>query len=175
MPHAEVLRIVTTLHARRPTGARFSLTALFARLARAAAPEEAALIEDHIWDRWMSDDNAEAEAALDRATTDIAARRYDIAETRLVRLVRSRPDFAEGWHKLGALHCMLGRDEESLFELRRSLELEPRHFAALGAIGEILFAASDGAGAALAYRAALRVHPYMGGARERLARILSGG
>ncbi|MFY9315526.1 MAG: tetratricopeptide repeat protein [Burkholderiales bacterium] len=175
MPNTDVLRFIATLDARRPKGALYSLAALFARLARAGAPEEAARIEDRIWDCWMSHDNAEAEAALDRATTDIAARRYDIAETRLARLVRRRPDCAEGWHKLGALHCMLGRDEESLAELRRALELEPRHFAALGAIGEILFAGKQGEGAALAYRAALRVHPHMERGRDRLALILGAG
>ena len=88
MPHAEVLSFIATLETRRPRGALYSLGSLFARLARAAAPREAAAIEDRIWDCWMSHDNAEAEADLDRATTDIAARRYDIAETRLARLVR---------------------------------------------------------------------------------------
>ena len=171
MQSAEVLRIVATLGARRPQGARFSLAALFARLARAAAPDEAARIEDHIWDRWMSDDNAEAEAALDRATTDIAARRYDIAETRLAQLVRRRPDLAEGWHKLGALHFLRGRDADSLLALRRALELEPRHFAALGAVGEILSSGSDRDGAALAFSAALRLHPHMASARVRLAQL----
>ena len=173
MQSVEVLRVVTTLSRRRPKGALYSLCALFARLAR-AAPAEAVQIEDRIWDCWMSDDNAEAEAALDRATSDIAACRYDIAETRLAQLVRRRPDLAEGWHKLGALHFMLGRDEESILELRRSLELEPRHFAALGTIGEILFSGSDAGGAALAYRAALRVHPHLRNARARLAEITGG-
>jgi cytochrome c-type biogenesis protein CcmH/NrfG len=172
MQSAEVLRVVATLGARRPKGARFSLAALFARLARAAVPEEAAQIEDHIWDRWMSDDNAEAEAALDRATTDIAARRYDIAETRLAQLVRRRPDLAEGWHKLGTLHFLRGRDEESLAALRRSLEIEPRHFAALGAVGEILASGNDRHGAALAFAAALRLHPHMTGVRDRLAQLV---
>ncbi len=171
MPNVEVLKVVTTLHARRPKGARFSLVALFARLAHAAAPDEAARIEDRIWERWMSDDNAEAEAALDRATTDIAARRYDIAETRLAQLVRRRPDLAEGWHKLGTLHFLRGRDEESLAALRRALELEPRHFAALGAVGEILSSGSDRDGATLAFSAALRLHPHMASARERLAQL----
>ena len=173
IPNVEVLKVVTTLNSRRPQGARFSLSALFARLARAAVPEEAAPIEDRIWERWMSDDNAEAEAALDRATTDIAARRYDIAETRLARLVRRRPDLAEGWHKLGALHFLLGRDDESLVEMRRSLELEPRHFAALGAIGEILASGNDRHGAALAFAAALRLHPHMTGVRDRLVQLVA--
>jgi len=171
MQSIEVLKVVATLGTRRPKCARFSLASLFARLARAAAPEEATQIEDHIWDRWMSDDNAEAEAALDRATTDIAARRFDIAETRLARLVRRRPDLAEGWHKLGALHFLRERDDESLVALRRALELEPRHFAALGAVGEILSSGNDREGAALAFAAALRLHPHMASARVRLAQL----
>ena len=172
MQSLEVLRVVATLGARRPSGARFSLSALFVRLARAAAPEQAVQIEDHIWERWMSDDNAEAEAALDRATTDIAARRYDIAETRLAQIVRRRPDLAEGWHKLGALHFLRGRDEDSLAALRRALELEPRHFAALGAVGEILSSGRDRDGAVLAFSAALRLHPHMTGVRDRLAQLV---
>ena len=170
----ETLRLVAGLSRRRPERSALSLTALFARLAAAGGTEDALRIEDCIWSHWMSDPNAEAERALDLATGDIAAGRYDIAETRLERLVRARPDFVEAWHKLGLLHGMLGR-AESLRALRRSLELEPRHFAALGAIGEILFAGKDAAGAALAYGAALRVHPHMGSARERLTHILDGG
>jgi cytochrome c-type biogenesis protein CcmH/NrfG len=122
----------------------------------------------------VSHDNAQAERALDRATSDIAARRYDIAETRLVGLVRGRPDFAEAWHKLGVLYFLLGRDAEASSALRGSLEREPRHFAALGAIGEILAAAGEREGAALAFHCALRVHPHMPDARARLEQILGG-
>jgi tetratricopeptide (TPR) repeat protein len=171
----ETLRLIAGLSRRRPERSALSLTVLFSRLAAAEAAEDALRIEDCIWSQWMSDPNAGAERALDLAAGDIAAGRFDIAETRLERLVRARPDFVEAWHKLGLLHGMLGRDEESLHELRRSLELEPRHFAALGAIGEILSGKRDGEGAVLAYRAALRVHPHMGSARERLAQILGAG
>ena len=45
---------------------------------------------------------------LDLATRDIAARRYDIAETRLTLLLRSIPDFAEAWHKRAVLYYLLG-------------------------------------------------------------------
>ncbi|MCC6472850.1 MAG: hypothetical protein IT514_03810 [Burkholderiales bacterium] len=175
MPHREeTLRLVARIADRSPARAAAPFGELFARLARARAEDEAIAVEERIWARWMSHPNAEAEAVLDRATSDIASQRYDIAETRLARLVRRRPDFAEAWHKLGALLCMLGRDEESLLGLRRSLELEPRHFAALGAVGEVLYAGNDREGAALAYHAALRLHPYMSAARERLKEIRRG-
>lgn len=116
----------------------------------------------------MAHPNAAAAAVLDRATGDIAARRYDIAETRLVRLLRVCPGYAEAWHKLGTLHYLLGRDEESLANLRRTLELEPRHFAALASIGEILLGDAENEGASLAFRTALRLHPRLEGLRRRL-------
>ena len=49
-----------------------------------------------------------------------------------------------------------------------SLEIEPRHFAALSSVGEILLGCADHEGAALAFRSALRVHPHLSGVRERL-------
>ncbi len=171
MPRQETLRLIAGIAARGRGPAATPLGALFARLAQARAAREAVEVEERIWARWMSHPNAEAEAALDRATSDIAACRYDIAETRLARLVRTRPDYAEAWHKLGALLYMLGRDDECIVGLHRSLELEPRHFAALGAVGEVLYADNDREGAALAYQAALRLHPYMSAARERLEDI----
>jgi len=168
------LRTLSGLSRRTPGRALLSLQGLFARLARAADTRDATEIEERIWDVWMSDPNAQAERALDLATTDIAAQRFDIAETRLARLVRARPDFAEAWHKLGVLYFVLGRGAEGLSTLRRSLELEPRHFAALGALGDLLAGDGDHEGAALAYRAALRLHPYMPAARQRLEDILRG-
>ena len=172
---AQALRVVCSLQRRRPcaAAAQLPLRALFSQLARAGAERDALRIEERIWACWMADANADAESALDRATSDIAARRYDIAETRLVRLVRARADFAEAWHKLGVLYWILERDAEGLQALQRALEREPRHFAALGSLGEILADEGEREGAALAFHAALRVHPHMGAARERLAEILA--
>lgn len=169
----EALRVVGALSRREAAGSPLILQSLFARLARACGESDATEIEDRIWACWMSDANAEAESALDRATSDIAARRYDIAETRLVRLVRARDDFAEAWHKLGVLYWILGRDADGLRAMRRALEREPRHFAALGTMAEILDGAGDRDGAVLAFWTALRLHPHMPAARERLAEILA--
>jgi tetratricopeptide (TPR) repeat protein len=108
---------------------------------------------------------------LARATDDIAARRYDIAETRLTALLRAAPDFAEAWHKRATLYYLLGRDEECLHDIRRTLALEPRHFAAMLHFAEIVLA-NESARATEALRlacfAALMVHPHLGRARELL-------
>jgi tetratricopeptide (TPR) repeat protein len=98
---------------------------------------------------------------LDRATDDIAARRYDIAETRLTMLLRRAPDFAEAWHKRAALYYLLGRDAECLGDIHRTLELEPRHFGAMLHFAEILRSAQAVAEARFAVRAARSIHPHL--------------
>jgi tetratricopeptide (TPR) repeat protein len=163
------LKLIAALPDRRPAASVPPLLKpLFQKLARSTDEREAADAEERIWSLWMAHPNAAAAAVLDRATGDIAARRYDIAETRLVRLIRVCPGYAEAWHKLGTLHYLLGRDEESLANLHRTLEIEPRHFAALASIGEILLGDAESEGANLAFRSALRLHPRLAGLRERL-------
>ena len=136
------------------------LDELFRRLAR-CAQAEAAATEDRIWDVWMHHPHRRAAHELDRATDDIAARRYDIAETRLTMLLRRAPDFAEAWHKRAALYYLLGRDGKCLSDIRRTLELEPRHFGAMLHFAEILRSAQAVAEARFAVRAARSIHPHL--------------
>jgi tetratricopeptide (TPR) repeat protein len=173
LAYGTTLRLIAMLAARRPAASSPSaLQMLFKRLGHAREEKEALAMEERIWSVWMAHPNEEAEAVLDRATSDIAARRYDIAETRLVKLIRSCPSYAEAWHKLGTLYYLLGSDDESVKSLHRALEIEPRHFGALASVGEILLAQEDAEGAALAFRSALRLHPHLAAVRERLESIL---
>ena len=132
----EILRLISSYRTRRPARICLFLDALFARLAR-CAPAEAGATEERIWDVWMHHPHHAAARELDLATGDIAARRYDIAETRLTRLLRRAPDFAEAWHKRAALYYILGRDAECLQDISRTLALEPRHFGAMLHFAEI--------------------------------------
>jgi Tfp pilus assembly protein PilF len=120
---------------------------------------------------WMYHPHRAAAQALERATADIAARRYDIAETRLAMLLRSRPDFPEAWNKRATLYYMQERDEECLADLHRTLELEPRHFGALCGFGEICLGRGDAQGALLAFRTALRLNPHLSSIAETCERI----
>ncbi len=164
----DILALIAARRARRPAWDLPFLDALFRRLA-ACNPAQASATEDLIWDVWMDHPHHEAARALDLATGDIAARRYDIAETRLTQLLRRAPDFAEAWHKRATLFYLLGRDQECLEDIRRTLELEPRHFAAMLHFAEILLGAGARSEAHFAFHAALTVHPHLPRAREALA------
>jgi tetratricopeptide (TPR) repeat protein len=156
----EILRLISSYRTRRPARVSAFLDALFTRLARCARAEAGAT-EDRIWDVWMHHPHHAAARELDLATGDIVARRYDLAETRLTRLLRRAPDFAEAWHKRAALYYMLGRDSECLDDIRRTLELEPRHFGAMMHFAEILRSMDARTEARFAVHAARSIHPHL--------------
>ena len=169
----DILSLIAARNARRPARAYPAVDALFRRLAAAAHAAEASTAEDRILDAWMHHPHRAAAEALVRATDDIAARRYDIAETRLTALLRSAPDFAEAWHKRATLYYLLGRDEECLRDIRRTLELEPRHFAAMLHFAEIVLTRPGATGAGdvrFACFAVLSLHPHLPRARELYAK-----
>jgi tetratricopeptide (TPR) repeat protein len=164
----DILGLIAGRRARRPAWDLPFLDELFRRLARCDRAEAGAT-EDLIWNVWMDHPHHAAARALDLATGDIASRRYDIAETRLTLLLRRAPDFAEAWHKRATLYYLLRRDQECLNDIHRTLELEPRHFAAMLHFAEILLGSGASAEARFAFYAALTLNPHLPRAREALA------
>jgi len=165
---SDILGLIACRRDRLPARRLPFLDALFQRLA-ACPGTEAAETEERIWQVWMDHPNRAAAAVLEAATRDIAARRYDIAETRLTRLLRSAPDFAEAWHKRATLYYLLARDAECLADIGRTLALEPRHFCAMLHFGEMLLAGGATEEGRFAFRAALSLHPNLPRARESLS------
>ena len=165
-----VLHLLPTLPYRRPAAAMPAcLDMLFTALRHPDSDADA--VEDLIWDIWMSHRNAAAEKVLDKAVDDITHNCLDIAETRLVRLLRQCPDYAEAWNKLSVVLYLSGRDEECTSAITHTLWLEPRHFGALCQLGELLLSDEDTEGAKLAFLTARRFHPRSSPAVERLRQI----
>jgi len=168
------LALVTTAGRRAPSPVLpRALEPLFSRLAACEHDIEAAAVEDRIWDLWMYHPHRRAARDLDCAATEIAAHCHDLAETRLTRLLRAAPDYSEAWNKRATLYYLQERDTECLHSLHRVLELEPRHFGALCAVAEILLAREDREGALFTFEAALRIHPHLDEARQRVSELRS--
>ncbi|MDX1374743.1 MAG: hypothetical protein R3357_04210 [Burkholderiales bacterium] len=164
-PYANTLSLVAARRQRKPLRSTPALDALFQRLSACDSEADALAVEERIWHVWMHHPHRIASEALDRSADDIAARRYDVAETRLTRLLRCLPDYVEAWHKRATLYYLLGEDAQCVEDLGRTLEREPRHFGALCSFGEILLSAGDHEGARFAFSAALGVHPFLPRAR----------
>ena len=170
--YAETLKLVAHLGGRRPApGLPARLDQLFRYLALPDCQSEE--LEDEIWALWMHHPHRRAAQTLDRAASDIAAQRFDLAETRLERLVRACPDFPEAWNKRATLYYLQERDVESVHDIHRTLQLEPRHFGALCGLGEICLSRSDLEAALFVFHAALRVNPHLEGAREKVEQLLA--
>lgn len=168
--YTATLNLVTQLPARHPSPALPArLEQLFHYLHSDVM--DADQVEDQIWALWMHYPHHRAAEVLDKAVSDIAAQRFDIAETRLVALLRSCPNYAEAWNKRATLYYLLGRDEESVAAIHHVLELEPRHFGALAGLGEICLAAGDGDAARLAFLAALRLNPHLDCVRAEVDKL----
>lgn len=172
--YVDTLRLVSSLGARRPAVALPSrLDQLFNSLAAPGC--DADELEEQIWRLWMHHPHRRAALVLDRASSDIAAQRFDIAETRLEGLLRACPDFPEAWNKRATLYYLQARDEESVHDIHRTLELEPRHFGALCGLGEICLSAGDREAALFVFQAALRLNPHLCEVRNVVEQLLTEG
>ncbi|MBI1395317.1 MAG: hypothetical protein GC151_04990 [Betaproteobacteria bacterium] len=167
--YPSVLELVSSSGRRRPAQAMPSgLDALFRCLAASDDPDEADEVEQRIWSLWMYHPHHKAARHLDRAATEIASHCHDLAETRLTLLLRGAPEYSEASNKCATLYYLQQRDEECLEALRHVLSLEPRHFGAICAAAEIFLSRGNREEAVFAFETALRIHPHLGEARQRL-------
>lgn len=154
------------------------LDALFIKLATGSSDRNAYAIEDEIWDIWTSHADPEAVSAMNDAVSAMAQRQYDSALVLLDDLVRAHPLWPEAWNKRATLFFLVGRDQESANDIRRTLQLEPRHFGALAGFAQICLRHGETTAAAIACDAALRIHPHSPAMRtisERLIALLPRG
>ncbi|HWE75032.1 MAG TPA: tetratricopeptide repeat protein [Stellaceae bacterium] len=82
-------------------------------------------------------------------------------------LVARAPDFAEGRNKRATVEFLLGDYQASMADIAHTLKLEPRHFGALAALGQVELALGNNKEAALnAFNQALEIDPHLGDVAE---------
>jgi tetratricopeptide (TPR) repeat protein len=144
---------------------------LFARLQTTTSASEAESIESRIWRIWGESDNAAVAPLMREGVVAMAEGRYPVALDRFDRLVEQVPDFAEGWNKRATVYYLMGNYPASVLDIRRTLELEPRHFGALSGLGLIYDALDDPAAALRSFEAAVAIDPHLETAQERIKEL----
>jgi len=142
------------------------LDKLFLQLKGASSIEDAQPIEAKIWEIWSQSGDQNVDALMAIGASALNDEDYNQAYRAFGRVVQLAPNFAEGWNKRATALYLLGRYDDSIKDIAKVLELEPRHFGALSGLG-LCNAQLDKEKEALdAFEKALAINPNMPGIRQ---------
>ena len=147
------------------------LNALFARLRSTASVSERAATEGRIWKLWYTHEDADATSAMRTVMDAFEVGDLGGARATLDTLVERWPDWAEAWNKRATLHFIEDRAAESLEDIIRALEREPRHFGALSGLGQICLHAGEMTSALLAFERVLTIDPGLEDVQQAVTRL----
>jgi tetratricopeptide (TPR) repeat protein len=82
-----------------------------------------------------------------------------------------QPTFAEAWKARATVYYNMDDLDNSLADIERAVEVDPRHFPALGGLGLILNELGRKEEALAAYRRALTINPHYAGAQQSVEAI----
>lgn len=147
-----------------------ALEELFGRLAVTSDREQGRRITGEIWSLWNDVEDSGAGTLLKNGVILMHAGHLPGALALFDRLVDRAPEFAEGWNKRATVLYLLDRNSESMEAIRRTLELEPRHFGALSGLGLIYLEQGQYEAALIAFEKTREINPFMPGVEENIER-----
>ena len=147
------------------------LDQLFVQLQDVDGPHQARLIEQLIWGVWLESESPTLQLLMGRVVNAMDKQKLGEALNLLNTVVAIAPNYAEGWNKRATVYFMLGRYDESIEDVERTLDLEPRHFGALSGLGLIYARLQDETAALDAFERALTVNPNLGQAKAEVKRL----
>jgi tetratricopeptide (TPR) repeat protein len=147
------------------------LPPLFDQLKAAASMEAARAIEAKIWTIWLEANDPAIDTLMSEGSEAMGIQRFGTALEKFNAIIAQRPDFAEGWNKRATLYYLMGNYEQSLADIDRTLELEPRHIGALSGLGLVNLRMEREEAAADAFERVLVIDPQNGSARNNLTII----
>jgi tetratricopeptide (TPR) repeat protein len=124
--------------------------------AAAAQPVMAAIEE-----LWLKSGSDTADLLLSRAARFIGEADLDLSLKILDALVDIAPDNAEAWRERAKAHALKQDFADALSDLRRALNIDPKHYVAINDLGLVLEHLGARKEALDAYRKALEVNPYL--------------
>ena len=154
--------------ARAPAPKKPQVEVLFDQLAHAASPEDAKPIEDKIAGIFLQSGSASIDLLMSRVAAAQAAGDKDDIKKLIEAVTSLAPGFAEGWHSRANFQRATGDDAGAMVSLEHAILLNPRQFAALFELGDMMEDYGNKAAALKLYRKALELDPQLEGARRHV-------
>ena len=134
---------------------------------------QASTILADIWDIWSIAENVEAQKIFDEGNKMMDRGSLEEAIALFTQVIDLKPDFAEGWNKRATVHFMMGNFDQSMQDIIKTLELEPRHFGALDGMGLIFIHQGQFQQAIDVYDKMLEIFPFSVKTMDKKERIQS--
>jgi tetratricopeptide (TPR) repeat protein len=143
------------------------LAQLYEQLGKARDAEAAVPIVESIEALWRFSGSDTVDVLLHRAERLSQEEDLDLSLKILDATVDLAPDEAEAWHLRAKVHYLKKDYGQAIADLRRTLDRDPKHFAALNDLGVALEAVGAKKEALEAYRKALAVNPFLAESTKR--------
>jgi len=141
---------------------------LFGQLTQTSDVSVANQLTSEIWTIWIETDSPDSQKIMQQGIDAMGQRDLKKALEIYDDLIVKEPDFAEAWNKRATVHYMLGNISQSAEDVKKTLELEPRHFGALSGLGLLYMATGKPKAALTAFEEALVVNPHLSGPKNNI-------
>ena len=147
------------------------LADLFEQLQSESEQKVGDSITDEIWNIWRESTDQDVNALMHSGIIAMSEGQLVRAVGIFDEVVRIAPDFAEGWNKRATVYFFLQEFEKSASDVRKTLELEPRHFGATAGLGLIFMQLNYFESAIKAFESALDINPHLVGPKIQIERL----
>lgn len=148
-----------------------TLDMLFGRLAAARDEAEGEGAARRIEEQWARSGSPTADLLARRAAAAAMVGDTALGVELIDRVIAIRPDWAEAWKRRAILLSQMGDDERAATDLRKALQLEPRNYPALAALGALFLRRDDSRNALRVWRKALEINPWQADLKEQVTRL----
>jgi tetratricopeptide (TPR) repeat protein len=136
-----------------------SIDSLFDELRTETTRSGGMRIAQQIWAQWNKSGSATVDLLMGWAGEAMQAEKNILAEDLLTQVIVIAPGYAEAWNRRATLYFSTGKISESIADIERVLEIEPRHFGALSGLGIILQRTSQERKALDVWKRVLAIYP----------------
>jgi tetratricopeptide (TPR) repeat protein len=127
--------------------------------------------EQGLWLLWTRSGDAEIDRQMANATELMQSGQHAAALEILTKVVKAKPDFAEGWNRRATVYYLAGEHRKSIADCNEVLKRNPGHFGALSGLGQIHVQLEQYEEALKWFHRALEVNPNMVGVEINIRQV----